>query len=232
VPQSIDRQHARHLRSGRMLIQVGIIIGLGFVIGVADAFVLRPITLGRDAPPALDLTPNAQAGSDKPPAQPGNRRTPQTTAVVPPVEEPMKIADPVGTPPVATPAAAASTADAAFKFTPKDTLKAGHLTVDEAKVLYDNGSPFIDARKLEVFVAGHVLNAMRLDMASFRNGNPPELGLIDRSATVVVYCGGGQCDESEHVAEFMDGSGYKKVYIMHDGYPGWVAAGHPTAMGE
>ena len=58
------------------------------------------------------------------------------------------------------------------------------------------------------------------------------LAAIPRDATLVVYCNGGNCDESEQVAKLINGSGYQKVYVMHDGIPGWQAMGYPSEEGE
>ena len=46
--------------------------------------------------------------------------------------------------------------------------------------------------------------------------------MIPRSSVLVVYCSGGDCDESEAVARMLTGSGYKSTYVMHDGIPGWT----------
>lgn len=226
------RGRTTRFRSGRVLVQVAAIIALGFAAGMLDAFYFRPIDLkAREVPAELDLTKLPERPKPPAPSNP-NIRTPQPDSPASdPVAPPDKPAVPTPAP-ASTPPASGATPQPGFEFTPKSALKPGHITVEEARALFDAGSPFIDARKLEAYVEGHVEMAFRLDMNSFREGNPPQLALIPREAMVVVYCNGGQCDESEHVAEFLNGSGYKKVYIMHDGFPGWKAAGHPVQTGE
>jgi rhodanese-related sulfurtransferase len=122
--------------------------------------------------------------------------------------------------------------DPGWKPTAQADMPKGQITLEQAKKFFDEGSPFVDARRKEDYEAGHIKGAFRINMKSFENGDPPLLAMIARDANVVVYCSGGNCDESEHVAEFMSDSGYKKVYVIHDGYPGWDAMGYPTEKGE
>lgn len=210
----------KHARSGRIIIQMAVIIGLGFGLGVAD-MILRPVDLKpREAPPPLELGPaGSRPASNDAPAPPAARASGQPAASASPT------------------APAAPAAPGGFTPTPKDKLPTGQITIDEAKAAYDQGLAdgmtfFVDSRKHEEFVAGRVLNALRIDSKSFETGNPPELSLIPRDAIVIVYCNGGQCDESENVAKWITNSGYKKVYVLHDGFPGWKALGHPIESGE
>lgn len=213
-----------------MWVQVGAIIAVGAAIGVADAFVLRPISLSREAPPEL---PGSLGGA---PAGQTNGQAGSQTSTAPKASDPVQ---PAPTPsatnsptPAVNPATPAVAGGAAFVFTAKDNMPAGHITVDEAKGLYDQGATFIDTRKSDVYQAGHVANAFRIELASFSGGDPPMLAMIPRDAFIVAYCTGGHCDESEAVARMLDGSGYKKVYVMHDGFPGWQAKGFPVETGK
>lgn len=213
----------RHLRSGRILVQMGAIIAIGLVIGVADAFLFRPVDLSaRTAPPSVDdllnqgeqTSPGESPGTRTAPAENGNTQAP----VTPPD-------DGAATTP-------APTTPTGFAFTPKDKLPAGHVTIEEAKRLLDAGAMFVDSRKASEYAEGHVENAIRIDTSMFKAGDPVELSLIPRSAVVVVYCNGGNCDESDNLAKLLDLSGYGKVYVMHDGFPGWKAAGHAWGTGS
>ncbi len=126
------------------------------------------------------------------------------------------------------------TANPAFVFTTEADLKSkpGQITVAQAKSLFDQQAFFIDARKLEDYRKGHVKGSFRMAEADFQFGNPPMLAAIPRDATLVVYCNGGNCDESEQVAKLINGSGYQKVYVLHDGIPGWQAMGYPSETGD
>lgn len=214
-----------HVRSGRIIIQMAVIIGLGFALGVAD-MLIRPIDLKpREEPPPLELR------TVKPvPAAPEQAGGEQSQG------KQVASAAPDAGSAAASPAPAA-VAVGAFTPTPKDKLPKGQVTLDEARAAYDQGLAdgmtfFVDSRKKEEFVAGHILGALRIDSKSFESGDPPELSLIPRDAIVIVYCNGGQCDESENVAKWITSSGYKRVYVLHDGFPGWKALGHPVGVGE
>jgi rhodanese-related sulfurtransferase len=125
--------------------------------------------------------------------------------------------------------------DAGWKPAAQADMPAGQITLDQAKAYFDQGPPgvaVVDARGKADYEAGHIKNAFRINLKSFENGDPPLLAMIPRDATVLVYCSGGHCDESEHVADFMKNSGYKNVLVIHDGFPGWKAVGYPIETGE
>lgn len=106
------------------------------------------------------------------------------------------------------------------------------ITIAQAKMLADSGAIFIDARLRDEFVAGHVAGAYLLPADMFRAPTPPAaLQFIDRSATLIIYCGGGACDASHNTAFALMQAGYTKLHIMTDGYPAWQAAGHAVEDG-
>lgn len=202
----------------RLLLQTLVILLLGSALGAADAFYYRPIKIGREAPPPVDVTSRKTAT----PAPPSD--------VVPDITEPAE-APPQkssGPPtPITNP-----TAPAAFTPTPKAALPAGHITLDEGKALFDNQATFIDSRNLAEYEKGHIQGAFRLELHDFlATASPPVLAIVPRDGNVVVYCKGGDCDESDKVAEMLTNSGYKRVYVLHDGLPGWLAMGWPHETG-
>ena len=97
-----------------------------------------------------------------------------------------------------------------------------------------NGQPpafFLDARRKDVYEAGHVRDAFRMPLDAFKGQEPAHFQVMPREETYVVYCEGGNCDESVAVQKQLLLAGYTKVYVMHAGYPAWVAAGHPIQTG-
>jgi rhodanese-related sulfurtransferase len=76
-----------------------------------------------------------------------------------------------------------------------------------------------------------IQGALRIELSDFSGGNPPALGLIDRSSVVVVYCGGGACDASKNLVITLQNFGFSRFHIMTDGFPAWQQAGHPVAKG-
>ena len=188
-----------------LVMQILVIASLGVGAGLIDS-TIRPIKLGRDAPPNPFDLPYS---------------TPHPLETIPP-------SSPIPT----SPKIDLKPGDPGWTQTPKQALPKGQITLDDAKRIFDSSGAFIDARRKEDYEQGHIKGAMRLNLKSFENGDPPLLAMIPRDGLVVVYCSGGNCDESEHVAEFMSNSGYKKVYVLHDGYPGWKALGWPIEIGE
>jgi rhodanese-related sulfurtransferase len=114
-------------------------------------------------------------------------------------------------------------------------LPEGHLTVAESYALWESGeATFLDTRAKDEFEAGHVMGAINLSLAKTRDVQAFQEVLMwipDTNAPLVLYCVGGLCDESEYVGRILRDAGYTRVYIMHDGYPGWTGAGHPTEEG-
>ncbi len=222
----------------RIAVQIGIILLVGSAIGAADALILRPIQFGRAAPPPIDLPARAAGNATSPGTTPKTGTetpaTPAPAAPAPVVPAPATPAPATPAPAAAQPTAPASPAAAPaadFKPTPKDKLPTGHITLDDAKALFDAGASFIDSRRKELYEQSRVPGALRVELSDFSKGDPQALMLVPRDAFVVVYCNGGNCDESEKVAQMLNNSGYTKVYVLHDGLPGWVNMGWSTESG-
>ena len=204
-----------------ILLQAAAIVAVGSIIGVVDAFVVRPIQIGRPDPGPLEIpTPKPPpAGQTQPVASPEPK-------ITPPVET-----GPQPTVPSPAPSQP-STPAAGCVPTPKASLPTGHISMDDAKALFDGGQAiFVDTRKKDIYEDGHVKGAYRIELHDFAAGDPQILNFIERSSVVVTYCVGGNCDESEAVARQLSGAGYQKVYVMHDGFPCWKGLGFPVETG-
>ncbi|CAG0975540.1 Inner membrane protein YgaP [Phycisphaerales bacterium] len=116
---------------------------------------------------------------------------------------------------------------------PESPGPGAEISVAQAWDLFQKGSPFVDARLVEDYEKGHVEGAFWITADQFMNGNfPAALNFIDKSATVVVYCSGGDCDASHNVVELMHTVGYTQCHVMKDGFDPWKSAGHPVAAGK
>ena len=63
--------------------------------------------------------------------------------------------------------------------------------------------------------------------------NSPEFqALTPQSAPVVIYCSGGECEDSHMLAEKLYKVGFDNVLVYKDGYPDWVKRGLTVAKGE
>jgi rhodanese-related sulfurtransferase len=110
------------------------------------------------------------------------------------------------------------------------------ITVERAKELWEKGKRdgsvyFVDARNQEQYVAGHVAGAMNILPGAFSRTPPKTDYLV--GMTVVVYCVGQECTDSEAVMIGLQNlkRGIKPIYIMHDGYGAWAAKGYPVERG-
>jgi rhodanese-related sulfurtransferase len=100
--------------------------------------------------------------------------------------------------------------------------------------LYARGVPFIDARRTNVFEQGHIAGARSMPVwesdlndrlkAFYEEGLDPE-------APVVIYCSGGNCEDSHMLGERLWGIGFNNVLVYKDGYPDWVKNGGRTETG-
>lgn len=112
---------------------------------------------------------------------------------------------------------------------PEVDLPEFHISVARAYELWEEGMPFVDARTDAERVVGTIEGAFHLETLHFVNRmEGPILDQLEPAFPVVVFCAGGDCDASENVAQRLIGRGYIEVYIMHDGFGAWKAAGHPT----
>ena len=115
----------------------------------------------------------------------------------------------------------------------KDLLTVIYVSTESAKEMFDSGeAQFIDARKPENFAKGHIPYTINLPVASFGFGWPQDISLLMKELKTVVYCEGFSCDASQLVAKHLIRYGFKQVFIIEPGFPGWKEAGYPVSTGE
>lgn len=99
---------------------------------------------------------------------------------------------------------------------------------------------FIDARALPgAYDEGHISGALHLttemidlgDFAYIEFRDVYASNLNGGNTVVVIYCGGGDCDESKNVRNRLAQEGYTNVFIFTDGYPAWRDCGLPIVTG-
>lgn len=94
---------------------------------------------------------------------------------------------------------------------------------------------FVDARPQKDYLAGHIPYAYLVPAETIdqgRLGDMMEIGGVDPSVRVVVYCEGGACDASHLVALTLQDMGFDKIHIDIDGFPAWQAAGYEVQTGS
>lgn len=105
----------------------------------------------------------------------------------------------------------------------------------EAWEAFQAGARFLDARRTADYRAGHVVGAwcapvwesdLEARITAFEAGSGASY-----SDTLVLYCGGGDCQDSHLLAGKLLALGYRNLRIYREGYPDWTAKGRPTRTG-
>ena len=98
--------------------------------------------------------------------------------------------------------------------------------VHATKKKLDAGEPVIlvDTREESEWARGHIPNALHLGKGIIERDI--ERAIPDKSATIVLYCGGGF--RSALAAESLGKMGYTNVASMDGGWRGWKERGGPV----
>ncbi len=110
------------------------------------------------------------------------------------------------------------------------------ITGEETASLQARGDvPFLDARRTSVYRQGHIVAARPFSVwesdidekikAFFAEGHDP-------SSPIVVYCSGGECEDSHTLAQKLYLSGFDAVFVYKDGFPDWQRRGLPVHVGD
>ena len=81
----------------------------------------------------------------------------------------------------------------------------------------------LDVRTPGEFVAGHLVNAINIDVEGMNFES--EINRLDKSATYAVYCRSGR--RSPVAVERMKEAGFTNLVNLNAGIQEWVAAGLP-----
>jgi rhodanese-related sulfurtransferase len=103
------------------------------------------------------------------------------------------------------------------------------IKFDDVKVLHDAGALFLDARRTSVYEQGHIAGARPFSVWESdiddkvrklfdERGEPAQ-----QAQPIVVYCSGGECEDSHMLAQKLWGIQFNNAYVYKDGYPDWVA---------
>lgn len=104
-----------------------------------------------------------------------------------------------------------------------------HITLAQAKSLFDSGSIFVDAREDHERSVGTIAGSVHLTAGMVSSGTGADaMAMLDPAQPVVIYCAGGTCDASENLAILLRQAGFTRLHIFHDGFPAWKDAGFPV----
>jgi rhodanese-related sulfurtransferase len=114
------------------------------------------------------------------------------------------------------------------------------VTFDEVKALYEDpmyqygAYVFVDARNDERFAEGHIPGALQLDHYHVERYIGKVLEQVPGKLRIVVYCTGGNCEDSEFAAMDLVYSGVpaSQLAVYLGGIEEWKARGMPVQGAE
>jgi rhodanese-related sulfurtransferase len=100
-----------------------------------------------------------------------------------------------------------------------------NLPADRVKQLMDAGEKLvlIDMRPAKEYEQSRLPGARSLPLAELAN----RFGEVPKSGRVVLYCDCKPDDVADR-AVFLQYRGYRNIFIMPEGYQGWIKRGYPT----
>jgi rhodanese-related sulfurtransferase len=92
---------------------------------------------------------------------------------------------------------------------------------------------FVDARDDAHYEAGHIPGALQFDYYHPENYLLPVLDACQNATQIVVYCTGGDCDDSEFAAVMLNQAGVPaaKLQVFAGGYGEWTNHNLPVEIG-
>ncbi|MBK9373875.1 MAG: rhodanese-like domain-containing protein [Holophagales bacterium] len=109
------------------------------------------------------------------------------------------------------------------------------ITGEAAAWLHARGALFLDARRTKDFAEGHVAGARSFPVWESEVVRERVAELVaqgrDPSLPVVLYCSGGDCEDSHMLAQTLFGAGFENLLVYRDGFPDWVKRGGAARTG-
>jgi rhodanese-related sulfurtransferase len=139
-------------------------------------------------------------------------------------------------PPAAAAPANPASAPSARAFPPHPEKPWVEVSGEDVVALHRSGDvPFLDARRTSVYREGHIPGARPFSIwesdvdekikTFFAEGHDP-------STPIVVYCSGGECEDSHMLATKLHMAGFDNALVYKDGYPDWQKRGLPIHTGD
>jgi len=108
---------------------------------------------------------------------------------------------------------------------------------DDVAWLHSKGVLFLDARRTSVYEQGHITGARpysvwesdvdeKVNKLFAERGDPR-----DQALPIVIYCSGGDCEDSHMLAQKLWGIQFNNVYVYKDGFPDWQQRGGAVHTG-
>jgi rhodanese-related sulfurtransferase len=199
------------------------------LVGNALAPAQRHLAWSGWVPPAASTAPTPSLPDRPEPAPDRAEPAPQHPAPTQPRPEPAR---PDSTP--AKPLPAPGPAPVPSQWRPDPGAPIRDLGSDQAWTAFQRRIPFLDARRSDDFRAGHVAGAFSVPVwEAVLEGRITEFearAQPDPANPIVLYCSGGDCEDSQLLARKLVALGYRNLLIYRDGYPDWAARHRPVAL--
>ena len=232
----------------RFLAEAATLVGLAVVCAfVSNAFAARERRLAlpgaypnatrvperaAPAPLAPFVAEPAPAAPDV--AAPAPSPAPAAPAAAPGAPAPSQAAGTAPARPSPTASAADSAAEVLRRF-PRHGQPFVEISGEAAAWLHARGVVFLDARRSKDYAQGHVAGARSFPVWEADVVRERVEAFVgegrDGSYPVVLYCSGGECEDSHMLAQMLFGAGFENLLVYRDGFPDWVRRGGPVATG-
>ena len=185
------------------------------------------------------MTTTAPSASSRPP-QPASTAAPNGKRSVPATAVPLSRA--THPPKSAGTAAGSSSApspiaqktDLLSRFPPHEKVPFVEISGDDVAWLHQRGVLFLDARRTSVYEQGHISGARPFSVWESDVDDKLKALLAenrDQKQPIVVYCSGGDCEDSHMLSQKLWGVFFNNVYVYKDGFPDWQKRGGPSRTG-
>ncbi len=111
------------------------------------------------------------------------------------------------------------------------------ISHSDVAALKDAGALFLDARRTSVYEQGHIAGARPFSVWEsdvddkvnklFAERSDPR----DQEKPIVIYCSGGDCEDSHMLAQKLWGIQFNNLYVYKDGFPDWQKHGGASHTG-
>ena len=123
------------------------------------------------------------------------------------------------------------------KFVPHTDKPYLELTYADVATLHGANALFLDARRTSIYEQGHIAGARTFSVWEsdiddkvnklFEERSDP----ASQAKPIVVYCSGGDCEDSHMLAQKLWGIQFNNVYVYKDGFPDWQKHGGAVHTG-
>lgn len=102
-------------------------------------------------------------------------------------------------------------------------LEGTTIIYDQMKARLNNPDfIIIDARSPEDYAKGKIGNAINIFPYGDEQEYMQSIYTLERGKKYLIYCSGGDCDLSHHLAEDMETAGFENMFIYTGGWQDWV----------